>query len=756
MTTRLPALPAQQHPARHEDLPSGISVPDILFVIFKHKWKILFFTLAGLIAAAAVYFTQASTYQSEAKLLVRYILDRNMLDPVQDNSVGYGRANDSVMNAELEILTSWDLATQVAEAVGPEQLAPSARGNPSNLVLAAKAVQSGLSVVPRGNVIAVTYRNESPALATKVLQELITRYFTKHLEVHRSAGAFDFVTQQADQIRGRLTQTEEQLKRIKDKAGIISLVESTNASSTEIARLKLGLETAETERAEQIARVEALEKYLTGGGKGASSGGSAAAANSPAPRVAREADVQEYQALMTRLTQLRQGELELLTKYRPENQQVQIVRSQIGDLERRRAALAAKFPELASKSSTGGSASQGPDLGAERTRVISLDARIAALKSRLAAAQERAEQIAALTPQITQLERQKEVEENNYKYFTASLEKARVDEALDPKKIPNISMVQKPSIAFRTIGGTLRKTLIQLAFGGLFLGLALAFLIEKVLDQTIKRPAEFERRLRIPLLVSIPRLKNRPSTNGLALPSRNGNGDGSNGESKAIQLAPRRNGLAPWDAGHFIRPFAEAIRDRLGLYFELNNMMHKPKLVAVTGFQEGGGTSTIAGGVAAALSEMGEGRVLLVDMNIGRPELHPFFEGKPAHSLAHALQPASDIAPAADNLYLASPFTPEDPKQGPLTPKRLHQLMPTLKASTFDYIIFDMPSLDQSSLAISMAGLMDKVLLVAEAEKCGASMVRRAYQELTATRPNVSCVLNKTKSYGPKMAKAEA
>ena len=77
------------------------------------------------------------------------------------------------------------------------------------------------------NIILVSYRNRDPELAARVLEELVSRYFVKHLEVHRSADAFNFVSQQSDEVRARLTQTEEELKRLKDKAGIISLKEST-------------------------------------------------------------------------------------------------------------------------------------------------------------------------------------------------------------------------------------------------------------------------------------------------------------------------------------------------------------------------------------------------------------------------------------------------------------------------------------------------------------------------------------------------
>ena len=51
-----------------------------------------------------------------------------------------------------------------------------------------------------------------------MLRELISVYFTKHLEVHRSADAFNFVAQQSDEVRARLNQTEEELKQLKGDA----------------------------------------------------------------------------------------------------------------------------------------------------------------------------------------------------------------------------------------------------------------------------------------------------------------------------------------------------------------------------------------------------------------------------------------------------------------------------------------------------------------------------------------------------------
>jgi Mrp family chromosome partitioning ATPase len=81
--------------------------------------------------------------------------------------------------------------------------------------------------------------------------------------------------------------------------------------------------------------------------------------------------------------------------------------------------------------------------------------------------------------------------------------------------------------------------------------------------------------------------------------------------------------------------------------------------------------------------------------------------------------------------------------------KRFFDLMPNLKASDFDYIIFDLPPLNDTTPTLGMARFMDKVLLVVEAEKSGRDLVKRGYAQLSAARANVSVVLNKSRSYLP-------
>lgn len=74
--------------------------------------------------------------------------------------------------------------------------------------------------------------------------------------------------------------------------------------------------------------------------------------------------------------------------------------------------------------------------------------------------------------------------------------------------------------------------------------------------------------------------------------------------------------------------------------------------------------------------------------------------------------------------------------------------MEGLKASEFEYLIFDLPPLAQLSPAVAMAGLMDQVLLVVEAEKTTLDDVKREYRDITSRGTVVSTILNKARYSG--------
>src|SRR5215471_4258126 len=120
-------------------------------------------------------FSFPPSYESQAKLLVRYVLERSAVDPAEAEKAGSSSSNeaDRVIGAEIEILTSWDLAMQVAQALGPQRLLPPS-GAPATESDAARSIVSGLKVISNkgSNIILISYKNRNPETATLVLQEL--------------------------------------------------------------------------------------------------------------------------------------------------------------------------------------------------------------------------------------------------------------------------------------------------------------------------------------------------------------------------------------------------------------------------------------------------------------------------------------------------------------------------------------------------------------------------------------------------------
>src|SRR5688500_16320493 len=103
---------------------AGLSLNDIYFVLFRRKWIILSFAFLGTVAAAALYLLHKPVYRSDSKILVRYVVESKSLMPLGDNTQvrSADSGGSSIINSEIEILTSLDLYMQVAEAIGPARI----------------------------------------------------------------------------------------------------------------------------------------------------------------------------------------------------------------------------------------------------------------------------------------------------------------------------------------------------------------------------------------------------------------------------------------------------------------------------------------------------------------------------------------------------------------------------------------------------------------------------------------------------------
>ena len=743
---------------------TNIRLEDIYFVLFRRKWLILSFLALALLGVAVVWKAYPPVYTSRASILVRYVVETGGMKPpgsderIQQVMVRGG----SPLNTEMELISSGDLAREVAKTLGPERLLLG--GAPGNeeaaLGEAVRVVRQGLSVGSSGQapVISVRFSHWNRGVPQELLESLLQQYLALHTKIHLSGATYDALAKEADERKLRLRQTEEQLQQLRSEMGGTSLEDAQRAVATEIETLRKSILAAEAE----LVEAEAIQADLPGGGEvtagtpsepilespdvtDETSTTNEASASSPT-----EADVYMYQVLLKRLAELRTREQEYLGRFTEENPMVRNVQNQIAGTETRRQQMLATHPglEVTTRPYVDGSVSATRDSGLpRRVSIVGLKARLSVLRSQLEKARAESLRLSDLERRMADIQLSQQIQEEGLRYLATRLEEERYEGALDATKNSNINILERPSQPVSTRVGMLKTA--GAVFGGFAAaGLVLAFLIELFLDPRVKHATQLETVLKTQVYVSIPRSDRRVRGKKQALVNykRKALPEGGEAPKTASTVEPELkplNGMA--------KAYAEALRDRLIVYFDRVNLRRKPKLVGVTSCHGDAGVSSIAEGLASALSETGGGKVLLVDIAHGRDGVQSYQMGEPVGELQHMLDRADEPEQLTEGkrVYRAS----YDRRNGDYHPTRspdFDALIPKLKASDFDYIVFDMPPLTPTSTSFRVAGFLDKTLVVAEAERTHLAPFKQALTMLEESNARVSLVVNKARSYLPK------
>src|SRR5580692_3261216 len=104
--------------------PVSISLRDVYYVLFRHKWLTTALVVLGVGCSLAVYRLWPYPYISEAKLYVRYIRETSAPAEIEGNN-NVKSPDDrgaNILNTELEILASLDPARTVARDLGPDKI----------------------------------------------------------------------------------------------------------------------------------------------------------------------------------------------------------------------------------------------------------------------------------------------------------------------------------------------------------------------------------------------------------------------------------------------------------------------------------------------------------------------------------------------------------------------------------------------------------------------------------------------------------
>jgi uncharacterized protein involved in exopolysaccharide biosynthesis len=452
-----------------------------------------------------------SEYESEAKILVK----RERVDPVvtaDKNAQPLGMADltEQDLNSEVEILKSRDLLEKVAITSGlPAKLRESrlktlaialgwisderpAAGEDIRTFRATRQLEKNLTVEPlkKTKLIRVSYRSTDPKLATTVLQNLVRMYTEKHLEVHRVGGALDFFETQTEQYRKQLANAEQQMAAFGKSNGVVApqlekemAVRKLTDFEAELGQTRAAITSTE----KKIAELEKLQ----------------AARPARLTSQVRTADNPLLlQQMRTTLLNLELKRTELLSKYAPDYPPVQEVEAQIA--QTREALTKAESSPVREEVTDRDTTHEWltSELAKARAELTSLEGKLAVTLQTVNSYQQQAQQLNNTEIAQQDLVRTVKEAEDNFVLYSRKQEEARISQALDQKRIINVSIAEEPTVPVLPASPDWVLNLMLGALLAALAGIGLA-LARDHMDSSFRTPDEVEVFLSVPVLASL-------------------------------------------------------------------------------------------------------------------------------------------------------------------------------------------------------------------------------------------------------------
>ena len=104
----------------------GITVRDVYYILFRHKWLILFLAALAVGASLSIRYAWPVPYESNAEILIKWVATSHPIGQSHEAAdvqyVSMGNQEANIINSEIRILTSQDIITQVVDVVGAPKL----------------------------------------------------------------------------------------------------------------------------------------------------------------------------------------------------------------------------------------------------------------------------------------------------------------------------------------------------------------------------------------------------------------------------------------------------------------------------------------------------------------------------------------------------------------------------------------------------------------------------------------------------------
>jgi uncharacterized protein involved in exopolysaccharide biosynthesis len=474
--------------------PKKEGMRDFLTIFFKHRTRMLIVFFSVILTVAAFSFLQSPVYEAKSTILIKYGREYMSRSEVGDAPPVRSLDEEEVINSEIQILRSRDLAKKVIETIKLKNMYPGLLKNPSEKInpmdLAINRFSKSLGVdgVSKSSVITVSFHHSNPQIAAKSVNLLIDYYKDKHLQVF-SGPQSSFMEQQVSDLRKKLFDSENNLQSFKQKNRIYSLDEQRSLLLKQRTDLSSELMASQD-------RVNGLEKRLT-----TLKGQTRNLLDKNYLYTPTERDKIIVDA-KSKLLALQLSEQELLRKYNEKNmlvvdtrKQIQVVKKFLSEQE---ADIRHLVPtgNLVYQDAQKGIITTAADLNSERANLGTLSVQLKELDRKIQSLDMREKDLLNLKREIA-------TNEKNFETYGGKMVEARILDDMNRLKLANISIIEAASVPIRPIKPKKALNLVLGVIFGALSSIGLAFLHERN-RQTLTDPESAERRLNLAVIGCIP------------------------------------------------------------------------------------------------------------------------------------------------------------------------------------------------------------------------------------------------------------
>ena len=645
-------------------------------VLGRHKGILALAALACALAGILVSLPQQRIYQACTTLEIQGINENFLNLRDVDPTAGAGSVPaEAYLETQLRILQSETLVNRVVTKLGLEQR-PEFAGKKAE---ARKRAQENLKVrqARTSRIVEVLFDSTDPQLAADFVNALAEEYIQQNVEVRWRATqrTGDWLGQQLDDLKAKLTESEERLQSYAQASDLVFTGERDNAAATTLRQIQEELSRAYADRVSRQSRYEM-------------------AAQAPPESLPEVLDSTILREHGVRLTELKRQLAELRPSYKPAHYRVQRVESQIVELE---GALARERKNILDR------VHNEYESALRREELLS------------AAYRSQARKVSSQSAKAIHYDTLRREMDANRQLYESMLQKVKEAGIASAMKATNVRVVDpaappgrpyKPNVPLNAALGLL---------SGTCLGIVMVILRERgerareAVDRSIKGPGDAAY-LQVPELGVIPSETIDLELEGRPLVKRGG----GNGRPVRIELvaAEGRRSIV-----------AESFRATLTSILMTTRGARRSRAMVVTSPAPGEGKTTAVSNLAISLAQIGA-RVLIADADLRQPRMHEVFGLSKEWGLSNVLQDQTPVAEyAAGSLGLETripglyclPAGPEPRNiQNLLYSTRLAELLRRLRQE-FHMVLIDTPPVLHIPDARILARLADSVILVLRA-----------------------------------------